>query len=53
MVFEGIRNRRFFNDLTKETVIELFKKADFNIIEIWITSDSRKGRENENGLISL
>ena len=45
--FEGMRNGRFFNDLTEETAIELFKKTDFNIIKTWITSDSRKGRENE------
>lgn len=45
--FEGMRNGRFFNDLTEETATELFKKADFKVIETWITSDSRKGRESE------
>ena len=45
--FEGERNGRYFNDLTESTAVELFKKNDFNVIETWITSDSRKGREDE------
>ena len=45
--FEGIRNGRFFNDLTKETAIELFEKADFEVIETWITTDSRIERQHQ------
>lgn len=48
--FEGERNGRYFNDLTEGTAIELFEKNGFNVIETWITSDSRKGRENEKWL---
>ena len=45
--FEGERNGRYFNDMTESSAVELFEKNDFEIIETWITSDSRKGRENE------
>lgn len=45
--FEGERNGRYFNDLTESSAIELFEKMDFKIIKTWITSDSRKGREDE------
>lgn len=45
--FEGLRNGRYFNDLTETAVIKLFKQADFKIIKTWITHDARKGRENE------
>ena len=45
--FEGLRNGRYFNDLTESAASELFDKNNFNVIEIWITSDSRKGREDE------
>ena len=45
--FEGERNGRYFNDLTESTAIELFEKLHFKIIKTWITSDSRKGREDE------
>ena len=45
--FEGERNGRYFNDLTESSAIELFEKMDFRIIKTWITSDSRKGREDE------
>ena len=44
--FEGERNGRYFNDLTESSAIELFEKMDFRIIKTWITSDSRKGRED-------
>lgn len=43
--FEGERNGRYFNDLTEESVIDLF--SDFEVIKTWITSDSRPGREDE------
>ena len=45
--FEGERNGRYFNDLTEATAAEIFEKNDFDVIETWITSDSRKGREDE------
>lgn len=45
--FEGLRNGRYFNDLTETTVIELFEKTDFKILKTWITHDARKGREDE------
>lgn len=45
--FEGKRNGRYFNDLTEITAINLFEKTNFEIIKTWITSDSRKSRENE------
>ena len=45
--FEGKRNGRYFNDLTEKTAINLFEKADFNVIKTWITNDARKGRETE------
>lgn len=45
--FEGYRNGRYFNDLTEDTAKELFEKLDLKVIKTWITSDARKGRENE------
>lgn len=45
--FEGERNGRYFNDLTEDSVCELFESCNFEIIKTWITSDSRKGREDE------
>lgn len=48
--FEGERNGRYFNDLDEITSRQLFENADFNFIKTWITSDSRKGRENEKWL---
>lgn len=48
--FEGERNGRYFNDLDEITSRKLFENADFNFIKTWITSDSRKGRENEKWL---
>ena len=48
--FEGERNGRYFNDLDEKTSEELFLKLDFEIKKIWITSDARKGRENEKWL---
>ncbi len=45
--FEGERNGRYFNDLIESAAIEIFEKNEFKVIETWITSDSRKGREDE------
>ena len=40
-------NGRYFKDLTEDTAKELFEKLDLKVIKTWITSDARKGRENE------
>ena len=45
--FEGERNGRYFNDLVEKTVIDLFSNVCFDVIKTWITSDSRKGRQDE------
>ena len=45
--FEGERNGRFFNDFNETTAVELFEKLDFEVIKTWISSDGRKGREDE------
>lgn len=45
--YEGNRNGRYFNDFKEETAINLFKKVNFNIINIWITNDSRPERQDE------
>ena len=49
--FEGIRNGRYFTDLTEASFAELINEVtDFEIIEEWITSDVRPGREEEKWL---
>lgn len=45
--FEGIRNGRYFNDLTEETAIELFEKSGFKVIKTWLTDDSRPERNEK------
>lgn len=45
--FEGLRNGRYFNDLTEETAVEIFEKNHFKVIETWITHDSRPDRKDE------
>ena len=45
--FEGERNGRFFNDMTENTAIELFEKTGFEVIETWITTDSRPERNEK------
>jgi SAM-dependent methyltransferase len=45
--FEGKRNGRYFNDLTEDTITELFNKAKFKINKTWITNDARKERQKE------
>ena len=45
--FEGIRNGRYFIDLTEKTANELFISANFKLIKTWITNDVRKEHENE------
>lgn len=48
---EGVRNGRFFTDMTEEKISGLLNEIDvFKIEEIWITSDVRPGREVEKWL---
>ena len=49
--FEGERNGRYFTDLTEASFAELINEVSgFEIIEEWITSDVRPGREEEKWL---
>ena len=45
--FEGLRNERFFNDLTEITTREIFEKNDFKVLKTWKTHDSRLERDDE------
>lgn len=48
---EGVRNGRFFTDMTEEKIAGLMNETDvFKIEEIWVTSDVRPGREVEKWL---
>ena len=49
--FESVRNGRYFTDLTEASFEELINEVSgFEIIEEWITSDVRPGREEEKWL---
>lgn len=49
--FDGVRNGRYFTDLTEASFAELINEVSvFEIIEEWITSDERPGREEEKWL---
>lgn len=49
--FEGERNGRYFTDLTESSFEELINEVTgFEIVEEWITSDVRPGREEEKWL---
>lgn len=49
--FEGVRNGRYFTDMTESSFAELINEVSgFEIIEKWITSDVRPGREEEKWL---
>lgn len=49
--FEGERNGRYFTDLTEASFAELINEVTgFEIVEEWITSDVRPGREEEKWL---
>lgn len=49
--FEGERNGRYFTDLTEVSFAELINEVTgFEIVEEWITSDVRPGREEEKWL---
>lgn len=49
--FEGMRNGRFFNDMTEKKFHEIIKKYRyFKVIETNVTSDAREDRKNEKWL---
>ena len=49
--FEGLRNGRYFTDLTEEKLNELLKETNvFDIEELWIKPDVRPGRDDEKWL---
>ena len=49
--FEGERKGRYFTDLTEASFAELINEiTGFEIVEEWITSDVRPGREEEKWL---
>lgn len=49
--FEGMRNGRYFTDMTEEKLAYVLEKiSDFFIIRQWISSDIREGREDEKWL---
>lgn len=49
--FEGYRNNRYFTDFTEDKFDNFVRKfVNIEIIEQKITSDARKGRENEKWL---
>lgn len=46
--FEGIRNGRYFIDMTEDKLQKILQETDvFHIKEIWISSDVRPGRDDE------
>ena len=46
--FEGMRNGRYFTDFTEETLKEFWEPVTtLRIIDLWITRDVRRGREEE------
>ncbi len=49
--FEGYRNDRFFTDFNEGSLHELLKNySDIGVVEEWISSDVRPGREDEKWL---
>lgn len=47
--FEGMRNGRYFLDMTEEKFKKLLAETGvFQLEEMWVTSDVRSGRESEN-----
>ena len=49
--FEGERNGRYFTDLTETSFADLINEiTGFEIVDRWITSDVRPGREEEKWL---
>ena len=49
--FEGLRNSRYFTDLTEESIEDILLSVEDLVIEkLWITSDVRPGRDEEKWL---
>lgn len=49
--FSGMRNGRYFTDITEETAEDIIKKVESLMIEeVWISSDVRPGRSEEKWL---
>lgn len=49
--FEGMRNGRYFLDMTEEKLMEILQKTEvFELEEHWISSDVRPGRGEERWL---
>ena len=49
--FEGVRNGRYFTDMTESSFTELINEVSgLEIIEEWITSDVRPGKKEEKWL---
>jgi hypothetical protein len=49
--FEGMRNGRYFTDFTFESFTDFIKDIPLlDILEHWISSDVRQGREDEKWL---
>ena len=52
--YEGMRNGRYFTDLTEEALASILKDGTgLRIDECWVTSDVRPGRENEKWLNAI
>lgn len=52
--YEGIRDGRFFTDLTEKSLRDLMTEIpSLKIIETWITNDVRPGREEERWINTL
>ncbi|MGR5457955.1 class I SAM-dependent methyltransferase [Vibrio sp. PNB22_1_1] len=47
---EQIRNGRFFADMDEQTLADTLCETKLNIVETWISSDARPGREAEQWL---
>jgi len=45
--YHGIRNGRYFHDITQDKAQKIFTKNNYKIIDTWITTDVRKDRNDE------
>ncbi|MGR5538048.1 class I SAM-dependent methyltransferase [Vibrio campbellii] len=50
---EQIRNGRFFSDMNEQTLIDALYATKLDIVETWISSDARPGREAEQWLNAI
>ena len=49
--YEGIRNGRYFTDMNEQKLHKILQEIKvFEVLELWITSDVRPGREDEKWL---